>query len=85
MLNEKMKYWKFRLSCFKLKQHHKLLVNHNIRTLKFCVHNINRINFPTTDKEKETLTLLIDLYEKTISDLNKDVDRVKRYMGEERT
>lgn len=84
MLKEKMKYWKFKMSCFKLKSHHKKLVNHNIKTLKFCIHNINKINFPTTDAEKETLTLLIDLYEKTVNDLNKDVERVKKYMREEK-
>lgn len=82
MLEEKIKYWKFKLSCFKLKRHHKQLVNHNIKTLKFCLHNINKINFPTTDAKREALTLLIDLYDKTVNDLNKDVERVKGYMRE---
>ena len=82
MLKEKMKYWKFKMSCFKLKRHHKQLVNLNIKTLKFCLHNINKINFPTTDAQSETLTLLIDLYDKTVNDLNKDVERVKGYMRE---
>ena len=82
MLKEKMNYWKFKFSCLKLKRHHKKLVNHNIKTLKFCIHNINNINFPTTDLERETLTVLIDLYEKTVNDLNKDIERVKRYMRE---
>lgn len=80
MLKEKMKYWKFKMSCFKLKRHHKRLVNLNIKTLKFCLHNINKINFPTTNAEKETLALLIDLYEKTVNDLNKNVERVKKYI-----
>lgn len=82
MLDEKIKCWKFKMSCFKLKQHHKLLVNHNISTLRFCVHNINKINFPTTETEKENLNLLIDLYDKTVADLSKDVERVKMYMRE---
>ena len=43
---------------------------------------LNKINFPTTDSKKETQTILIDLYEKTVNDLNRDIDRIKGYLHE---
>ena len=75
MLKKVMNKWQFNNSLRKVKSLHKKVLRQNLRILKFCLYRINKIGIPTNDTEIETLKRLITVYDETLKDLNKDIDR----------
>ena len=70
----------FKLSLFKVRCTHKRLMKVRLRILKLCLHKVVKIGIPKNNEENETLKRIIAFYDETIQDLNKDIDRCRKYV-----
>lgn len=80
MLRKKIDFLMFKISVFKVKRSIWKVINHNLKTLKFCLRNIHKISTPTNDTQNEILSILVSLYDKTIKDINEVVDTHRKYI-----
>jgi len=71
--------WQFKFSIFKLKCTHMRAIRYDIKILKFCVYNINKIGIPTNETNNESVKQLLSLYDKTIEKINGDIEKIRSY------
>ena len=79
MLKKVINKWQFTDSLRKVKSLHKKVLRQNLKIMKFCLYRINKIGIPTNETETETLKRLVSVYDETLKDLNKDIDRYSDY------
>jgi len=73
----KVKY-AFKFSIIKLKLNHNKLVRTRLKILKFCLKNISKYNiYLANENELDFLKKLLGLYDETIEELNKDLERYR--------
>lgn len=80
MKNKPLQKLQFKIAISQVKCIHKTLMKHRLHTLKFCLINIARIGIPTSKEENETLKRLLALYDDTIKDMDKDLNRSRNYL-----
>ena len=81
MLSEKIKALMFRFGCFKIRCSHMKLMKHHLKTLKFCIYHANKIHLPASKGEIVVMKALLSVYDETIAELNKDMDRYKERLN----
>lgn len=72
--------WKFKFKIFKLKRKHKKVLKCDLETIKLCLYNMNKIGLSLNEKENEAIKYLLDMYDKTIKEINGDVDKYRSYI-----
>lgn len=80
-LKKRIQHLKFKYTTFKCKRAHKNVINHQLKTLKFCLFTSIDIGFPVSNEECEVLQKIISLYNDTSIDMNKDIKRCKEYIS----
>lgn len=78
--NQKGSAVKFKSAVRRLRHSRWKLFKHYVKTLKFCWYHINRIGYPVTESEKETLEKLLSLYDDAIVGIKKDADKIRMHM-----
>ena len=73
---------KFRIACFRARHSHWKGVKLRLKILRYCLWNINKIGIPVSGEEKETVKMVVSFYEKTVTELYSDINRVKKYCTE---
>lgn len=81
MLNEKIKALKFKFSCFKSRHRCMKLMKHYLKTLKICIYHANKINIPVSKGELMVMEVLLSVYDETIAELNKNMDRYRERLN----
>ena len=81
MLSEKIKALKFKFSCFKIRHRCMKLMKHYLKTLKFCIYHANKINIPVSKGEIMAMEALLSVYDETIAELNKNMDRYRERLN----
>ena len=81
--NQKRLSFKFRLACWKVMHARWKLLRHHLKTLKFCLYRAHKIYTPHSKGDELFLGCLLEVYDETIADLNKQVElyrnNYKRY------
>lgn len=83
MLKKAIQKWQFKFSVLKVKRAHKRVLRHSFKILKWCLHNINKIDIPTTSTENDILKKSLDLYDEMIQVMNKHVVRYRSYLWDQ--
>lgn len=78
----KINHLRFKIACFRCKHADKNVIRHQLKTLKFCLFTSIDIGFPVIADEYEVLKKIISLYDKTSTDMVKDIKRCKEYISQ---
>lgn len=81
MLSEKIKFLKFKFACFKAKCSVMKAMKLKLKILKFCIHHANKINIPVTKGEVMAMESLLSVYDETVTELNKNMDRYREMLS----
>ena len=71
----------FKAACKQVERRQNQLNNIRLGVLRRCLTNLEKCGFPVTNEEKEIVAEMISLYDETIQDLSKEIDRFRWYVG----
>lgn len=85
VLRKLIQKYKFKFSIFKVNHAHKKCIKHCLKSLNFCLNTVNELIIPTTEREKEIMKNILDLYDEVIDYMNKDINRCRNIICEQKT
>lgn len=66
--------FKFKMSSFKLRFTYMTRIRLSLKVLRLCFRYLNKITFPTNDKEYDCMRYLLNRYDEAVMELNNYVD-----------
>lgn len=69
-------------ACEKVKKTHAKVNAIRLKILKTCLRDLDDVGIPVTAEEKELMSKMINLYDKTLQELSEDVKRFRGYVAE---
>lgn len=80
-IKKKIQKEQFLHACEKVKRTHKKVNACRFKILETCLRDLDEVGIPVTDKEKDLMTQMIALYDKTLQELGEDVKRFRGYVN----
>jgi hypothetical protein len=82
-IKDKMVRCQFLHACSQARRAHNKVNAIRFKIIKTCLRDLNKAGFPATAEEKDLMSQMINLYDKTLSQLSEEVNRFRFYIGDE--
>ena len=80
ILTKKKNKIAFKIAVMKVKHSRRKLIWCYARIIKYCLSSIDEIGIPITDNECERLKEVLALYDSTMEEVNKSIDKYRKYV-----